>query len=221
MNVKDMVRDYIDKVSDKNKAEFDKGLISSQYEIKGTKTRLLEDFAKSLIRVNTNFYDLPLDNHEEIVLAGFFIGGLKESPKEKIEKFKYLLPYIDNWGSCDMIVARLKSLESEKQFFIDLLKSDKPFEIRVGIVWLMKFQLKTSLKEVVGLVKAVKNDNFYVKMASAWCYAEAFVYDYEFMYNFVKDLDDKFIRNKTIQKACESFRVQDDKKAELRKLRIN
>ena len=42
-----------------------------------------------------------------------------------------------------------------------------------------------------------------------------------FMYNFVKDLDDKFIRNKTIQKACESFRVQDDKKAELRKLRIN
>ncbi len=39
MKIKEMVKDYIEKVSDPKKAEFDKGLISTKYEIKGTKTR--------------------------------------------------------------------------------------------------------------------------------------------------------------------------------------
>lgn len=220
MKIKEMVKDYIEKVSDPKKAEFDKGLISTKYEIKGTKTRNIDDFAKSLVRIGADFYELPIDNYEEILLAGCFIGHSKASPEDKIKMINKLLQYIDNWGACDAVVSRLKGLESQRHFFEELLNSDKPFYVRFGIVWLMKYQLKDDMKNVLNLVKAVKNDHFYVKMASAWCYAEAFAYDHDYMYKFIQTIDDVFIRNKAIQKACESFRVVDAKKKELRALKI-
>ena len=220
MKIKEMVNDYINSICDPKKAEFDKGLIDTKFEIKGTKTRQIDDFAKSLVRINADFYEIPLENYEEIILAGCYIGHSKANAEEKINMFKRVLPYIDNWGTCDTIIARLKGLESQKQFFIDLLKEENPFYVRVGIVWLMKYQLKNDFKNVINLVSQVKNENFYVKMAIAWCYAEAFVYDYDYMYNFVKTIDDVFIRNKTISKACESYRVVPENKQALKMLRI-
>ena len=220
MKVKELVDDYINKISDPRKAQFDRSLINTKYEIKGTKTRLIDDFSKSLLRIGANFNDLPLNNYEEILLAGCYIGHSKFTPKEKIVMFRRLLPYIDNWGTCDTVVARLKGLESEKQFFIDLLNEENPFYVRVGIVWLMKYMLKKDTKNVIELVNRAKNNDFYVKMAKAWCNAEALVYDYDFMYNFLKEINDVFIRNKTIEKACYSYRVKDDDKLELKKLKI-
>ena len=220
MKVKEMVNDYINSICDPQKAKFDRGLIDTKFEIKGTKTRQIDDFAKSLVRINADFYEIPLENYEEIVLAGCYIGHCKASPAEKIEMFKRVLPYIDNWGACDTVIARLKGLESQKQFFIDLLKEENPFFVRVGIVWLMKYQLKNDFKSVIKLVSQVKNEHFYVKMAIAWCYAEAFVYDYDYMYNFVKTIDDVFIRNKTISKACDSYRVAPENKQALKLLKI-
>lgn len=220
MKIKEMVNDYINSICDPKKAEFDRGLIDTKFEIKGTKTRQIDDFAKSLVKINADFYELPLENYEEILLAGCFIGNSKASSEEKVQMLKRVLPYIDNWGLSDAIIARLKGLESEKQFFVDLLKDERPFYVRVGIVWLMKYQLKSDLKNVINLVSQVKLEHYYVKMAIAWCYAETFVYDYDYMYNFVKTIDDVFIRNKTITKACESYRVSPDKKQELKALKL-
>ncbi len=220
MNIKQLVEDYIEKIKDPKIAEFSKSLIDTRYEIKGTKTRLIDDFAKSLIRINVDFYELPLDNYEEILLAGCVIGKIKASPEEKIKMFKRVLPCIDNWGTCDTIVSRLKGLESQRKFFEDLLKEENPFYVRVGIVWLMKYQLKNDLYNVLALIKTVKNDHFYVKMAIAWCYAEAFAYDYKYMYDFIQKESDVFIRNKTLQKACESFRVKKEDKQALKMLRV-
>lgn len=220
MKIKELVKDYIDKIQDPQKAEFDKKLIDTQYEIKGTKTRLLNDFAKSLVRIGADFYELPLDNYEEILLAGCFIGRVKAPPQEKVKMFKKVLPCIDNWGACDAIVARLKGLESERKFFENLLKSEEPFYVRAGIVWLMKYQLKQDMQNVINLIRKVKNDHFYVKMAIAWCYAEAFAIDYKYMYDFIQKEPDIFIRNKALQKACESYRVKKEDKQALKMLRV-
>ncbi len=221
MKIRELVTDYFNNISDSKKAEFDRKIVDTAYEIKGTTTKQIDDFAKSLVMINANFYEFPLDNYEEIVLAGCYIGYCNAPAKDKIEMLNKLLPYIDNWASCDVIIARLKWMESEREYFVDLIKSDKPFYNRFGIVWLMKYQLKSDYKRVIKLVNQVKNDNFYVKMAIAWCNAEAFVYDYEFMYNFLKKTSDTFIRNKTIQKVCESYRISPERKVELKKLKLS
>lgn len=88
MKIKEMVNDYINSICDPKKAEFDRGLIDTKFEIKGTKTRQIDDFAKSLVKINADFYELPLENYEEILLAGCFIGNSKASSEEKVQMLK-------------------------------------------------------------------------------------------------------------------------------------
>lgn len=219
MEIKERVEDFIQKNKNEKKASFDKSLIKSKYEIMGIKTSLIESFAKILAKENIDIKDLPLDNHEEILLAGMVIGYKKITSKEKLKELNYLLPYIDDWGSCDCIVPRLKGLEKEREFFINLLESDKEFYIRVGIIWLMKFMLKSNLKETISLIKNVKNNEFYVEMAKSWAYAEACIYDFDFMFEIIKNEQSIFVKKKAIQKAIESFRVKEEDKVLLKEYR--
>ena len=234
MEVKLKIEQFLNVNKDEKKAEFDSKLIFTKYPILGIKTKSLEDFAKELLKEGADAKDIPLVFHEEIVLAGFMIAFSKESAERRIEKFKYLLPYIDNWGSCDMIVGRLKNLEGQKDFFVSLLDSDNVYTVRVGIIWLFKFAMKDDVKFVYSLLSKIdcekwdKNSkiisskvfpSYYVKMAIAWCYSEACIYDFDFMYNKLLNMNDKFIKLKTVQKACESYRIDAEKKEKLKSLR--
>ena len=216
----ELVKKFINEHADQEKARFDEGLINTSYEIKGMKTKELEEFAKELVKIGVEFSNMPLTCHEEIILAGLVIGFSKKKPADKIKDIDKLLPYIDNWGTCDMILPRLKGLESQKEFFINLLHTNRPFYIRFGIVWLMKYMLKQDIRGVVNLINDnVKNINYYVEMALAWIYSEALIFDYEYMVDFVQKLERYVIRNRTLQKACESSRVSDERKKEIRALR--
>lgn len=219
MNVQYLIDEFIENNKDEKKAEFDKGLITSKYPIKGIKISLLESFAKKLAKNNINIKDIQLDCHEKIVIAGMIIGYKKYDNKDKIRDLEYLIPFIDNWGSCDMIVPRLKGLENEREFFEKLLTNNYPFAKRIGIVWLMKFCLKNDLRNVVNKLKTVYDSNYYVQMALSWCYAEAFLYDFDYMYNFIITLSQKFVIAKTLQKVCESLRVTKDQKIKIKNLR--
>ena len=148
------------------------------------------------------------------------IGYKKCSSKEKIDFLEKLFPYFDNWAVVDSIVSRLKGLEQEEKYFESLLQSDEEFVRRTGIIYLMKFSLPRDVKKVVNLLKDAIDEKYYVKMAISWCYAEAFIKDYDFMKVFIQSIEDKFVRNKSIQKACESFRLTKFQKDEIRKLKI-
>lgn len=215
-----LVKNFIAEHADISKARFDEGLIPTSYEIKGLKTKDIEIFAKNLVEMGIDFGKLPLTCHEEIMLAGMVIAYSNKKACEKIKEIEKLLPYIDNWATCDMIIPRLKGLESEKSFFVNLLHSSRPFYIRFGIVWLMKFELKKDIRGIVNLVNDnVKSTNTYVELAISWCYAEALIYEYEYMIEFVQKLERHVIRNRTLQKACESSRISEDRKKDIRKLR--
>lgn len=216
----ELVQNFIKENSTAEKARFDEGLINTSYEIKGMKTKDLELFAKELVEKGVEFSHMPLTCHEEIMLAGLFIGFSKKKASDKIKDIEKLLPYIDNWATCDMILPRLKGLESQKEYFINLLHSNRPFYIRFGIVWLMKYMLKQDIRGIVNLINNnVKNTNYYVEMALAWVYSEALIFDYEYMVDFVQKLERYVIRNRTLQKACESTRVSDERKKEIKALR--
>jgi hypothetical protein len=74
--------------------------------------------------------------------------------------------------------------------------------------------------EYLKLVSDIKGDEYYVKMMNAWYFATALAkqYDYAVVY-LEKNILSPWVHNKTIQKACESYRVSDTHKAYLKTLR--
>ena len=213
--------DFLIKNANSQNAEFAKKLIDTKYQILGIKNQLLENFAKNLAKNEIDdIFDGDIVYHEQILIIGYYIAYSKFENSRKIEMLKEFLPLIDNWATCDGVATRLKKLESEKEFFINLLKNEKPFYKRVGIVWLMRFNLKQNFLDTLEVFKGVKDDNYYVKMALAWAYAEAFTINSDFMVDFLSQIDDKFTRNQTISKARQSFRVPNEIKEEIVKFRI-
>ena len=57
-------------------------------------------------------------------------------------------------------------------------------------------------------------------MAISWLYAELCVFNFERGKKQIEKTTDKFIRNKAISKACESFRVDKPNKMLLQALKI-
>lgn len=215
INVKKFLKDN----SDLRYAEFNKKFIHTRYPIIGVRLPTLQKFAKEIEPEYIEF-DENL-SHDEIMLY-IYCAGCFKTEDEQLEYLENILPYIDNWATCDCTGA-LKKLKGEKsfQFFSKLLKSDKEFEIRVGIIGFMKNFLKTEkLIEILAQIREIKSDAYYVKMGISWFYAELCAFNSKLAVEEIKNTRDKFIRNKSISKAKESYRVSATTKEELEKLRM-
>ena len=215
VNVKKFIKDN----SDFWYANFNRQFIKSKYEICGVRIPALRKFAKD---IEPEYIELEGSlTHEEILLYGFAASYIK-SEDEQIEYLQNILPYIDNWATCDSIVCSLKELKTDKAyvFFTNLLKEQKEYYARVGIVGLMRYFIKTNkLDEILQNISQITNDAYYVKMAIAWLYAEVATFNFEKAKTEIARSTDKFIRNRAISKACESYRVDKTQKAELQKLK--
>ena len=71
------------------------------------------------------------------------------------------------------------------------------------------------------MVAAVKSREYYVRMRVAWYFATALAkqYDADLVFMEEKRLE-PWTHNKTIQKSVESYRIDDEKKAYLRSLKV-
>ena len=220
MTIKQRVAKFIEENYDEQKALFDASTISSDYKLMGVKTQTIANFAKTLAKEGVQFKDLPKRNHEEILLSGMYISLCDASPEEKTALIREYLPYIDNWATCDLVVPRLTGMESQQAFFEELLASQKPYDVRFAIVWFKKFVLKKDVRGTVNLLnKTVKCTDYYVEMALAWIYCEALLLDYDYMLKWVSKLSRYVIRNRTLSKACDSYRTTPEQKKEIRQLR--
>lgn len=199
INVKKFLKDN----SDLKYAEFNKKFIRTRYPIIGVRLPRLQKFAKEIEPEYIEF-DENL-THEEIMLY-IYCAGCFKTEDEQLEYLENILPYIDNWATCDCTGA-LKKLKGEKsfQFFSKLLKSDKEFEIRVGIIGFMKNFLKTEkLIEILAQIREIKSDAYYVKMGISWFYAELCAFNSKLAVEEIKNTRDKFIRNNTTSTETET-----------------
>ncbi|MBQ2051303.1 MAG: hypothetical protein II495_03575, partial [Paludibacteraceae bacterium] len=75
-------------------------------------------------------------------------------------------------------------------------------------------------KALMLLIASMKSDEYYINMAIAWymSYAVIFQYD-EAKKTLASGIMDNWTRNKSIQKAKESYRVSSERKKELESLK--
>lgn len=218
--LREEVKAFLLEHEDKLNAEFQKRIIVTDLYVYGLKTAVVENYAKELVKRGVTCEQLPLDSFEEVLLAGMVLARTKMPASEKIKYFDKLVVYFDNWAHCDMIVSRLKGLESERGYFESLLKRNDEFQIRVGIIYLMSFILRKDVRDALDLILSVKNEAYYVRMAQAWSLAEAGIRDYSYTLSKLKTIEDKFLRNKAISKMRDSYRITIEQKEELKGLRL-
>lgn len=211
MDICKLYHDFYQQKANDKKADFDRKLISTKFKIKGVKTADIENFVKFLFNERVELDLLPMTCYEDVLIKGFLIAKQKDENLKKAEIEK-LLPFIDNWGSCDMICSRLKKMDGEEKFFQELLYSSNPFYKRFGIVWLKNFVLKNDVQKALTKILKISDENYYVKMAQAWAVADGFVFDFETTFDILKTCKDDFVVRKSISKANDSFRVPKQKK---------
>ena len=209
------VEKFLEENAEKEFAEFQRKLIFSSHKILGVRTPILRKFAKTI-----SPKDIALSkncSHEEILLFGF----ASSRQKGQLQALKTLLPQIDNWATCDMIVPALKELNCNEgyNFFMNLLLSKREFYVRVGLIGLMKNFLNTpKLPKILEQIKSIQCDKYYVNMAIAWLYSELCTTNFKEAKKQIADCQNAFIKQKAISKACESFRVSPQQKVELKLL---
>lgn len=208
--------------------DFHKKLIPNIDEdnIIGVRTPVLRKFAKEFAKseLKDEFLNsLPHKYYDENNLHAFVIEAIKDYDEciNKIDKF---LPYIDNWATCDSLSPKIfKKHKKEVYDKIKIwLKSDKTYTVRFAIVTLLANYLDDDFEEeMLTLVTDIKSEEYYINMAIAWYVSMALVKQYDSTIKLIQSKKlDKFTHNKSIQKAIESYRVDDDKKKYLRTLKI-
>ncbi len=167
--------------------------------------------------------DLPHQYYEENNVHGFLIQQMKEYEKcmEELEKF---LPYINNWATCDMTSPKV--FKKHKEELLEAVRrwiaSDHVYTVRYGIGMLMQHYLDEDFREEYPqMVSEIQSEEYYVNMMIAWYFATALAKQYETILPYIeKQKLDVWTHNKTIQKACESYRITPEQKAYLRTLKI-
>lgn len=168
-------------------------------------------------------HTLPHAYFEEYQLHSFLIGCCKDFD-EGLMEVQRLLPYLNSWALTDSM--RIKAFDKAPEKLLShierWLKSDHPYTVRYGILSLMNYFLTDRFDEKYPLlVAAVHNDEYYVRMMQAWYFATALAKQYDAILPFLTQYRlEKWVHNKTIQKAIESYRITDEQKTYLRTLKV-
>ena len=173
---------------------------------------------------------------EEVLAQGMLIGRLPYeeivAPREHLHGgswFDSQISYIDNWCTCDIFCSGMakKIRKKRTEFFetkVDGLLSDKSgeFAVRVGLVLLKSAYIEPEWLNVIfdrvdGLAE---REEYYIRMGIAWLLCDCFIkYPTATTGYMVSSKLPVWTFNKTISKICDSYRVDDETKDLVRKMR--
>ena len=182
-------------------------------ELKGTAGR------EALMR------DLPHAYFEEDQLHAFLIERERDFTAA-VAAVDAFLPFVDNWATCDQL-----SPKAFKGRFEELLPHIRrwmahphPYTCRFGLGMLMRYGLDgdfdPAFLEEAAAPSVAEREEYYVRMMVAWFFATALAKRYDETLPYIaEERLPLWTHNKAIQKACESFRVAEEHKGELRGMR--
>ena len=160
------------------------------------------DISKLLTVQNKSF--------DYVLLCGLLITHARLDDQMAIDLTKQYLPCVDSWAHIDVFVEKKRRFASEVwwDFALECLQSEAEFTVRYGVISLMtNFLDETRIDQVFAVLRNVKHDGYYVKMALAWLYATAAVHFFELtLAELENEHIDAWTRNKAYQKMRESRR---------------
>lgn len=193
----------------------------------GVRMPALRIYAKELVKAGKAhefFRDAPHYYYDEKTLHGIMIGLAAKTPSEALKLIDEFLPYVDNWATCDSMPPKIlkKDLKLLRRTIMPWLDSNQTYRVRFAVVAMLQFLLEDEFEATdLERLADIKSEEYYINMAIAWYYSFALIKQYDETIGFFEGKTlGKWIHNKSIQKAVESYRITKDKKDYLRTLRI-
>lgn len=192
----------------------------------GVRVPVVRKLAKEYIKdeeSKTFLKTLPHKYFDENMLHGLLISEIKDYD-ECIKELDRFLPFVDNWAVCDITSPKVLAKNTDK--LIDKIKewskSNEVYTCRFGIGMLLKYYLDDNFKiEYLKLVSNIRSDEYYINMMKSWFFATALVKQWDNTIKYFEDKKlDKWVHNKAIQKAIESYRITRVQKNYLKSLKI-
>ncbi len=191
----------------------------------GVRTPVLRRMAKTLYQDGQYavfLNELPHSYFEENQLHGFILSEYKDftSCIAELERF---LPFVDNWATCDQTSPKIfrKHRQELLPHIRHWLASTHVYTVRFAIGLLMQHFLEEDFRpEYLDWVTDIHSKAYYINMEIAWYMATALAKQWEATIPYIEtNRMDKWVHNRTIQKARESYRVTDAQKEYLRTLK--
>ena len=222
------IREKLFALQDEKYRDFQQGLIPSveQKEFIGIRTPALRKLAKELYNagdLDEFFNDLPHKYFDENQLHAFAISEIKDFD-ECMKALEEFLPFVDNWATSDQMSPKVFKKNKEELFshIKKWLGSDHTYTVRFGIGMLMQHFLDEDFDlSYPEMVAEIRSDEYYINMMIAWYFATALAKQYESILPFIEEKRlSPWTHNKAIQKSVESYRITDEQKTYLRRLKI-
>ena len=206
--------------------KFSEKITFTKYEMLGIRLPKLRSMAKEISKGDySSFLKVCKENYyEEVMIQLLVIANIKDL-KECMFYFDHAISLIDNWALCDTFCNSLKIVDKNKEYFLnkieELIKKNKTYYIRVGLILLLCFYVEEKyLDLIISYLDNIKSDEYYVNMAEAWLVCEIFIKyeDYGVKYLESNKLN-KFTINKSISKIRDSYRVSKKMKENILKFK--
>lgn len=223
MKITNKLFELQDKEYGEFQAKLTPGIDKSQ--IIGVRVPILRKLAKEYIKDEESqefLNTLPHEYYDENMLHGLLISEIKDYEKciELIDEF---LPYVDNWAVCDIMSPKVFKKNKEKLIIKikEWIKSEHTYTCRFGVEMIMSHYLDEDFKEeYIEMVSEIHSEEYYVQMVIAWLFATALAKQWDSTIPYIENQKlDKWVHNKTIQKARESYRITDEQKEYLKGLK--
>ncbi|MGN0355695.1 MAG: DNA alkylation repair protein [Muricoprocola sp.] len=194
-------------------------------KIIGVRTPELRKLARKLAKepdIEEFLQDIPHKYYDENNLHGYIISECKDYEKT-VRYVDALLPYVDNWATCDLLSPRVFKKNREKLTgeILRWISSDQTYTVRFGIGMIMSHYLEEDYDPVwLERVAIIRSEEYYINMMIAWFFATALAKQWEDTVKYLEQQKlDPWVHKKTIQKAVESYRITEEQKTYLRSLR--
>lgn len=229
------IKRKLEELAEEKYRDFNSGLIPDCGVMYGVRLPALRDMAKKLAKGDWRSYLAAAsdDSYEETMLQGLTIAYVKGEIDTILPHIRNFVPKIKNWAVCDSFCNTLKITKKHPEEMWALLEeykvSEREFELRFVLVMYLNYYLRdekekakpgSHITEVLRFIEEVNHPGYYVKMASAWALAEAYLYAPRQVEELlIAGKLDVFTRNKAIQKMRESYRLTEEDKEKLQKLK--
>ena len=214
-------------LSDEKNADFSAKLTPGidREKFLGVRIPASRKLAKEIIKENEHkdfLNSLPHKYYDENILHSILISEIKDYD-ECIKYVDEFLPYVNNWAVCDTMSPKAFKNKHER-LMNDILRwvdSDQTYTIRFGLKILMAHFLDNDFKnEYLKIPAKIKSDEYYINMMIAWFYATALAKQWDSIIVYIENgVLDKWVHNKAIQKARESYRITAEQKEYLKSLK--